>query len=63
MGSLSSTCSSSTCSLEGDLGETSKILGDWIEKSIEGLGETIEEISGSYGKRFKTKEVDREAWK
>ena len=47
----------------GDLGETSKILGDWIEKSIEGLGETIEEISGSYGKRFKTKEVDREAWK
>ena len=28
LGSLSSTCSSSTCSLEDDLGEASKILGD-----------------------------------
>ena len=63
LGSLSSTCSSSTCSLEGDLGEASKILGDWTDKSIEGLGATIEEICGSCGKIFMTEEVDREAWK
>ena len=28
--------SSSTCSLEGDLGKASKIFGGWTEKSIGG---------------------------
>ena len=63
LGSLSSTCSSSTYSLKSDLGKAQKILVNWTENSIEGLGATIEEICGSYGKRFKTNEVDREAWK
>ena len=53
----------STYSLEGDLGKTSKISGSWIEKSIGGLGATIEGICGSSGKRSKTNMVDREAWK
>ena len=63
LGGSSSTCSSSTYSLKSDLGKAQKILVNWTEKSIEGLGATIEEICGSYGKRFKTNEVDREAWK
>ena len=44
--------SSSTCSLEGDLGEASKIFGGWIEKSIEGSKATIEGICGSFGKKI-----------
>ena len=63
LGGLSLTCSSSTYSLEGDLGKISKISGSWIEKSIGGLGATIEGICGSSGKRSKTNMVDREAWK
>ena len=63
LGSLSSTCSSSTCSLEGDLGEALKISGGWTKKSIEEQGATIEGIYGLSGKRSKTKEVDREVQK
>ena len=59
----SSTCSSSTYSLEGDPGEASKISGGWKEKSIGRSGVTIEGICGSSGKRSKTDEVDREARK
>ena len=33
LGSSSSTCSSSTCSLKGELGNGSMISGGWIEKS------------------------------
>ena len=63
LGSLFSTCSSSTCSLEGDLGEALKISGGWTKKSIEEQGATIEGIYGLSGKRSKTKEVDREVQK
>ena len=63
LGGSSSTCSSSTYSLKGDLGEASKISGGWTEKSIEGSRATIEGIYGSSGKRSKTEGVDREAWK
>ena len=63
LGSSSSTCSSSTCSLEGDLGETSKISSGWTKKSIGGSEAIIEEIYDSSRKISKTKEVDREAWK
>ena len=63
LGSSSSTCSSSTCSLEGDLGEALKISGDWTKKSIEEQGATIEGIYGLSRKRSKTKEVDREVRK
>ena len=34
LGSLSSACSSSTCSLKGELGKGSRISGGWTEKSI-----------------------------
>ena len=54
LGSLSSTCSSSTCSLNGDLGKASKISDGWTKNSIGGLGEIIEGIFGSSRKRFKT---------
>ena len=63
LGSSSSPCSSSTCSLKSDLGKASKISNSWIEKFIGGLGATIEGICGLSGKRSKTKEVDREARK
>ena len=68
LGSSSSTCSSSTCSLKGELRKESRISGDWTEKStgelgIGGLGTAIEGICTSSGKRSKTKEEDREAWK
>ena len=33
LGSLSSTCSSSTCSLKGELGKGLRISGGWTEKS------------------------------
>ena len=54
---------SSTCSLEGDLVKASKIYGGWIKKSIRGSGVTIEGMCGSTGKKSKTEEVDKEAWK
>ena len=63
LGGLSSTCSSSTCSLNGDLGEASKIFGGWIEKSIGGSRATIKGICGSSRKRSKTEEEDREVRK
>ena len=60
-GSSSSTCSSSTCSLKGELGMRSRISSGWIEKSTGesgattgGLGADIEGICASSGKRSKT---------
>ena len=70
LGSLPSTCSSSTCSLKGELGKGSMISGDWTEKSIGesgvtigGLGAATKGICASFGKRSKTEEEDREARK
>ena len=63
LGSSSLTFSSSTCSLEGDLGETLKISSGWTEKSIKGSRAIIEGICGSSGKRSKIEEVDREVRK
>ena len=59
-GSSSLTCSSSTCSFEGDLGEVSKISGGWIEKSKRGLRVFIEGRYDSSRKISKTDEVVRE---
>ena len=70
LGSSSSTCSSSTCSLKGELGKGSVISGGWTEKSTResgattgGLGAATEGICASSGKRSKTEEEDREARK
>ena len=70
LGSLSSTCASSTCSLKGELGKGSKVSGGWTEKSIGGSGATTggsgavtEGICVSSVKRSKTEEEDREARK
>ena len=73
----SSTCSSSTYSLNCELGNGSRISGGWIEKSIGesgattggseatigGSGAMTKGICASSGKRSKTKEEDREARK
>ena len=60
LGSSSSTYSSSTCSLKGELGKGSKISGDWTEKSTRelgattgGLGATTEGIRASSGKNLR----------
>ena len=70
LGSSSSTCASSTCSLKGELGKGSKVFGGWTEKSIRelrattgGSGATIEGICVSSRKRSKTEEKDNEAQK
>ena len=70
LGSSSSTCSSSTCSLKGELGNGSVISGGWTKKStgesratIGGLGAVTEGICASSRKRSKTEEEDREAQK
>ena len=70
LGSLSSTCSSFTYSLKGELGKGLRVFGGWIEKStrelgstIGGLGATTKGICASSGKRSKTEEEDREARK
>ena len=70
LGSSSLTCSSSTCSLKGELGKGSMIPSGWIEKFIGEsgattgeLGAAIEGICASFGKRSKTKKEDREARK
>ena len=70
LGSSSSTCSSSTYSLKGELGKRSIIFGGWIEKStgesgaaIRGLRATAEGMCASSGKRFKTEEEDRKTQK
>ena len=70
LGSSSSTYSSSTCSLKGELGKGSVISGSWTEKSTResrattgGSGVATEGICASSGKRSKTKEEDREAQK
>ena len=67
LGSSSSTCSSSTCSLKGELGKGSMISGGWTEKSTRKSGATtgesgsaIEGICASSRKRSKTEEEDRE---
>ena len=67
LGSSSSTCSSSTCSLKGELGKGSRISGGWTEKSIGeseattgGSGVATEGIYASFGKRSKTEEEDKE---
>ena len=70
LGSSSSTYSSSTCSLKGELGKGSVIFGCWTEKStresgatIGGSGAATEGTCASSGKRSKTEEEDREARK
>ena len=70
LGSLSSICSSSICSLKGELGKGSKISNGWTEKSTGELGATTvgsrvatEGICASSRKRSKTKEEDKEARK
>ena len=70
LGSLSLTCSSSTCSLKGELEKGSKISGGWIEKSTGesgattgGSGAAAEGICALSGKRSKIEEEDREARK
>ena len=59
LGSSSSTCSSSTCSLKDELGKGSKVSGSWTEKSIGGsgaiiggLGAATEGICASSGKKI-----------
>ena len=68
LGSSSSTCSPSTCSLKGELGKGSRISLGWTEKSIGesgattgGSGAATEGICASSGKRSKTEEEDMEA--
>ena len=70
LGRSFSTCSSSTCSLKGELGKGSRISSGWIEKSTgeleaitRGSGAATEGICASSGKRSKTEEEDREARK
>ena len=70
LGNSSSTCSSSTYSLKGELGKGSRISGGWIEKFIGELGVTTggsgvatEGICVFSGKRSKKEEEDREAQK
>ena len=69
-GNSSLTCSSSTCSLKGELGKRLRIFDGWIEKSTVESGATIGElgaitkgICASSRKRSKTEEEDREARK
>ena len=63
LGSSSLTCSSSTCSLKGELEKGSMISSGWTEKSIGESGATTEGICASSGKRSKTEEEDKEAQK
>ena len=63
LGSLSSNCSSSTCSLKGELGKGSRIFGGWTKKSTGESRAATKGICASSGKRSKTEEEDREAQK
>ena len=70
LGSSSSTCASSTCSLKGELGKGLKVSGGWTEKSTRESGATTGRLGaateGTYassGKRSKTEEENREARK
>ena len=70
LGSSSSTYSSSTCSLKGELGNGLVISGGWTKKSTGesrattgGSGATTEGICASSGKRSKIEVEDREARK
>ena len=70
LGSSSSTYSSSTCSLKGELGKGSRISGGWTEKATGesgattgGSGAATEGICASSKKRSKTEEEDMEAQK
>ena len=51
LGSSFSTCSSSTCSLKGELGNGSKISGGWTEKSI-GESEQLQEDQEQLQKKY-----------
>ena len=68
LGSSSSTCSSSICSLKGELGKRSRISGGWTEKSTGesgvttgGSGAATKGICASSRKRSKIEEEDCEA--
>ena len=70
LGSSSLTCSSSTCSLKGELGKGLVIPSGWTEKftgesgaKIGGSRAATEGIRVSSGRRSKTEKEDREAWK
>ena len=63
LGSLSSNCSSSTCSLKGELGKGSKIFGGWTKESTGESRVATEGICASSGKISMTEEEDREARK
>ena len=70
LGSSSSTCSSSTYSLKGELGKGSMISGGWTEKFTweswaitRGSKVVTEGICASSGKISKTEEEDKEAQK
>ena len=70
LGSSSLTCSSSTCSLKGELGKGSMISSGWIENSTGESGATTrgskaatKGICVSSGKRSKIEKEDREARK
>ena len=70
LGSSSSTCSSSTYSLKGELGKGSRISGGWTEKFIGeskvttgGSGATTKGICALSGKRSNTEEEDKKAQK
>ena len=70
LGSSFSTCSSSTCSLKGELGKGLRISSGWAEKytgesgvATGELGATTEGICASSGKRSKTEEEDMEVRK
>ena len=70
LGSSSLTCSSSTCSLNGELGNGSRISGGWTEKSTGeseattvGSGAITKGICALSRKRSKIEEEDREVRK
>ena len=63
LGISSSICSSSTCSLKGELGKGSMIFSGWTEKSTGESGATTEGLCVSSGKRSKIEEEDKEARK
>ena len=70
LGSSFLTCSSSTCSLKGELGKGLRISSGWAEKytgesgvATGELGATTEGICASSGKRSKTEEEDMEVRK
>ena len=70
LGNSSSTCSSSTCSLKGELGKGLVISSGWTKKSVGesrvttgGLGAVTKGICASPGRIFKIEKEDREVGK